>query len=187
MSRIHLRPGVRIATVGAIIAIVFAGCSSSSAEKSEAPRGDQVLPVTANPIVNASVNPGLVIDSVLVENNEDPDTGKSVSDHLEVALTNSGSEPLRGFEVYSTFSDRKTKDTESYYTKLPASFTIAPGASRVAHFDDTGATDHFPVNSFGMYSTSRNALDVTVTVSAVDVAVQTATVKKDKGGAEEND
>lgn len=179
--------GVRLVALGAGIAFVLAGCSSSTDQKSESPRRRQVLPVKANPIVNSSGAPGLEIDSVLVEDNEDPKTGKGVSDHLEVALSNSGSVQLSGFEVFSTFTDRKTKATESYYTTLPGSFTIAPGASRVAHFDDTGATDHFAINAFSLYSTSRNALDVTVTVSAEGVAVQNATVKKDKGGAEEND
>lgn len=179
--------GFRVVALGASIALVLAGCSSSTAEKSESPRRGQVLPVKENPIANTSGAPGLEITSVLVENNEDPKTGKGVSDHLEVALSNSGSARLSGFEVFSTFTDRKTKASESYYTKLPASFTIAPGAGRIAHFDDTGATDHFPVNSFSLYSTSRNALDVTVTVSAEGVAVQNTTVKKDKGGAEEND
>lgn len=179
--------GFRAVALGASIAFVIAGCSSSSGKKSALPRGGQVLPVKTNPIVNAATTPGLVIDSVLVENNEDPKSAKAVSDHLEVAMSNSGSTPLSGFEVFTTFTDRATKATESYYTKLPATFTIAPGASRIAHFDDTGATDHFPVNSFSVYSTSRNALDVVVKVSAEGVAVQEATVKKDKGGAEEND
>ena len=59
--------------------------------------------------------------------------------------------------------------------------------TRIAHFDNTGATDHFPVNKFSLYSTSKNAMDVTVIVSAEGAAVQTATVKKDAGGAENPD
>jgi hypothetical protein len=58
---------------------------------------------------------------------------------------------------------------------------------RVAHFDKTGATDHFPVNQFSLYHTDINALNVTVQVSASGTAVQTATVKKDAGGPEEAD
>ena len=98
-----------------------------------------------------------------------------------------GSTPLSGFEVFYTFTDRTTKMSESYDAKLPGSFTIAPGKKRIAHFDDTGLIDHFPVNKFSLYSTSRNGLDVRVIVSADGAAVQTATIKKDKGGPEQAD
>jgi hypothetical protein len=57
----------------------------------------------------------------------------------------------------------------------------------VAHFDNTGATDHFPVNKYSLYATSVNALDVEVIVSADGAAVQTATIQKDAGGAETPD
>ena len=40
------------------------------------------------------------------------------------------------------------------------------------------------MNKFSLYYTSKAALDVSVTVSATDAAVQTVTVKKDPGGAE---
>ena len=70
---------------------------------------------------------------------------------------------------------------------LPDTFTIAAGATRIAHFDNSGAPDHFGVNDFSLYKTSANALDVTVVVSATDAAPQTATVKKDAGGAETAD
>lgn len=57
----------------------------------------------------------------------------------------------------------------------------------MAHFDNTGATDHFPSNDFSLYKTSVNELDVEVIASAEGTAVQTATVKKDAGGAETPD
>lgn len=148
--------------------------------------GDAVLPVTSNPIQNNSTTKDLKIDSVLVENNVGAD-GKDTDDHLEIAVTNTGTKELSGFEVYYTFTDPKTSDTESYYAKLPADFTIAPGSSRTIHFDNTGAADHFAVNKFSLYYTDTNALDITVEVSAVDAAPQTATVKKDAGGAEQAD
>lgn len=146
----------------------------------------QVLPVSANPITNTSTVRALTIKSVLVENNVDA-AGKDVSDHLEIALTNTGTTELGGFEIYYTFFDSTTNITENYYAKLPTSFTIPSGGSRIAHFDNTGETDHFPVNDFSLYYTSVNALDVTVTVSATDAAIQTTTVKKDAGGAEAAD
>ena len=145
-----------------------------------------VLPVQSDPIKNTSTTPALTIDSVLVENNVDS-SGATVDDHLEIAVTNSGNADLTGFEVYYTFTDPKTTDTESYYTKLPASFTVPPGTSRVIHFDNTGATDHFPVNQYSLYYTDTNALDVTVEVSAADSAPQTFDITKDAGGAEAAD
>jgi hypothetical protein len=145
-----------------------------------------VLPVKVNPIINTASAQTLRIDSVIVENNVDAG-GKAASDHLEVAMTNTGATPLSGFEVFYTFTDPSTAITESYYAKLPDSFSIAPGAQRVAHFDKTGQPDHFAVNEFSLYYTDTNALEVTVTVSANGAAVQSVTVKKDAGGAETAD
>ncbi len=162
------------------------GSTATSATSAPAGQSDQVLPVTDNPITNDATAQTLTIDSVLVENNEDA-SGNAVDDHLEIALTNTGAEPLAGFEVFYTFTDTTTNATESYYAALPDSFTIEPGASRVAHFDNTGAPDHFPTNDYSLYATSTNAQDVTVEVSAQGAAVQTATVPKDAGGPEEAD
>ena len=145
--------------------------------------GGEVLPVTDNPITNTATAQTLTIDSVLVENNVDA-AGKATDDHLEVALTNTGSADLSGFEVFYTFTDPTAGTAESYYVQLPADFTVPAGGSRVAHFDNTGATDHFAVNKFSLYATSINQLDVKVEVSAQGAAVQTATVQKDAGGAE---
>ena len=41
----------------------------------------------------------------------------------------------------------KTQESESSYAKLPAAFEIPANGQRVAHFNNTGATDHFPVTS----------------------------------------
>jgi len=151
-----------------------------------APAGGPVLPVADNPISNTSTVQALKIDSVLVENNVDS-TGKATSDHLEIALTNTGTTELTAFEVYYTFTDPTTNVTENYYAKLPADFTIPAGGQRTAHFDNTSAPDHFPVNEFSLYHTDANALDVTVTVSATDAATQTTTLQKDAGGPETAD
>ena len=159
------------------------GSSTGATSAKDAPR---VLPVKDNPISNTSTAQTLRIDSVLVENNVGP-SGKDASDHLEIAMTNTGQAPLAGVEIFYTFTDPATKATESYYAKLPDSFIIPPGGRRVAHFDKTGAPDHFPVNDFSLYYTDTNALDVTVTASATGAAPQTTNVKKDAGGAETAD
>jgi hypothetical protein len=159
--------------------------TSAGAPGAQAPAsGDAVLPVTSNPITNTATEPTLSIDRVLVENNVDSATGMAADDHLEIAVTNTGTTELTGFEVYYTITDPTTGDTESYYTRLPDTFTVAPEASRTIHFDNSGATDHFPDNPYSLYHTSLDGLDVTVEVSAQGAAPQTATVQKDPGGDE---
>ncbi len=161
--------------------------TTTSSPVPTAPSGDsQVLPVTADPITNNSTVQALKIDSVLVENNVGV-SGKPADDHLEIALTNTGPAELRAFEVFYTFTDPTTNATESYYARLPASFAIPAGGHRIAHFDDTGRPDHFPVSNFSLYYTDANALDGTVIVSASGSAIQTATFHKDAGGAEAAD
>lgn len=183
-----------IAAIGIAGTLLLAACGGSSSTNAKpaatAPEGTTaagtgaVLPVTSNPITNTATADGLHIDNVLVENNVDPTTGKDASDHLEIALSNTSTNTLGGIEIFYTFADPKTGVTENYYTALPADFTIPAGGTRTVHFDDTGATDHFPVNKFSLYYTDTNALDVTVTASAQGVKVQTATITKDEGGAE---
>lgn len=160
---------------------------SASQSPSAAARPTQVLPVTTNPIRNPATLQVLAIKKVLVENNVNPATGKDAPDHLEITLENTGSTALSGFQVFYTFADKTAKLSESYYAELPDTFTVAPGAQRVVHFDSTAAADHFPVNKFSLYHQSRNRLDVTVVVSATGAAVQTASVSKDAGGAENPD
>lgn len=159
----------------------------SSAGGATSAGASQVLPVSANPIKNTSTVQALKIDSVLVENNVDPVTGKTTSDHLEIALSNSGTTPLTGVEIYYTFKEPTTGTTESYFAKLPDSFTVPAGGKRIANFDNTGAPDHFPVNDYSLYYTSKEKMEVTVTVSATNAAVQTTTIKKDAGGPEAAD
>jgi hypothetical protein len=190
-SNIHRSSIRRLGVLLAAAGIALAACGSTpsgSGTPSTAPSGaatggaGQVLPVTTNPISNASTDQRLKIDSVLVENNVDA-AGKVVDDHLEIALRNTGSTTLSNFELFYTYTDPTANTTESYYAALTG-FTVPAGGTRVAHFDNTGAAGHFPVNKYSLYYTSANALDVTVVVSAEGAAVQTATVKKDAGGAE---
>lgn len=143
-----------------------------------------MLPVTKNPITNTATEKTLTIEKVLVENNVDPTTGKAADDHLEIAVTNTGTTPLNAFEVFYTITDKATGDTESYYTKLPKSFELTGNSSRSIHFDGSNAPDHFPDNRYSLYHTSLNGLDVTVEVSAQGAAPQTFTAQKDPGGDE---
>ncbi len=184
--RAALLTAALLAGGGALTACGGKSTATPTTQAATAPSGGPVLPVADNPITNSSTVPALTIDSVLVENNVDS-AGKAVSDHLEIALTNTSSSELSGFEIFYTFTDPATSVTENYYLRLPADFTIPAGGQRIAHFDNTGAPDHFPVNDFSLYYTDTNALDVAVTVSATDSAVQTTTLQKDAGGTEAAD
>lgn len=195
MNRTRNRRRTVLAAAAIAAAGVLGACSGGSNNPTgttanaaaQTPATGQVLPVSSNPITNNATADGLSIKSVLVENNVNPATGKDAPDHLEIALTNSGSVALGGVEVYYTFKDPKTGASESYYLKLPDTFTIPAGGTKIAHFDNSGAPDHFPVNKFSLYHTDTNPLTVTVTVSATGAKVQTATVNKDAGGAETAD
>ncbi len=185
-------------TAIALTVAVASGCgggASSSASSTSAPTTgtqasttpaagtDQVLPVPDNPISNSSTGAGLTITKVLVENNVSPDIGKAVDDHLEIALENTSAKPLDHIEVYYKITDKAKAASEGYYTKLDG-VTIQPGATRVVHFDNTGATDHYPVNKYSLYYTDMNALVVDVMASSPSVKTATFTVTKDAGGAE---
>ena len=191
--RLTARRALAVGTAAIALAVLPACSGSTTAANDATSSGgpasagsSAVLPVDTSPITNDSTTQALTIDQVLVENNED-DKGNAVDDHLEIALTNTGANELGGFEIYYTINDPTTGDTENYYTKLPADFTIAPGAQRIAHFDNTGQPDHFAVNQYSLYYTDTNALDVTVEVSARGSAIATSTVQKDAGGEEEAD
>jgi hypothetical protein len=181
-------------TAVALTALVIAGCgggtsgSSTSSGKTpaagaSAPGSKNVLPIAKDPIKNTSTTPGLTITKALVENNTSPATGKVVDDHLEVVLKNTSAKPLDNLELYYKITDPAKGASEGYYAKL-SGFSIQPGASRVAHFDNSGTTDHYPVNKYSLYYTDKNALVVDITASSPNVKPATFTVKKDSGGAE---
>lgn len=192
----HRRIRAAVAATALAGTLTLAACSSggdasttttaaSGQQSSGADTGgsEKVLPVSTNPIDNNATADTLHIDSVLVENNEDAN-GKAVDDHLEIAVSNTGSTDLSGFEVYYTITDPTAGSSESYYTALPPDFSVPAGGTRTIHFDNTGATDHFAENPYSLYHSSMNELDVEVEVSAQGAAPQTATVKKDAGGEE---
>lgn len=191
ITRQTVRRVLPLATIGVVAVALASGCggggssasSGGPASTASSAASGRVLPVPKNPISNTSQAPGLTITKALVENNVSPQTGKGVSDHLEIALKNTSTKPLDQIGVYYKITDPTKKVSEGYYAKLDG-FTIEPGATRVAHFDETGAKDHFPVNKYSLYYTDKNALVVDVTASSPSVKPATFTVKKDSGGAE---
>jgi len=191
IKRQTVRRALPLATIGVVAVALASGCggggpsasSGGPASTNSSSASGRVLPVPKNPISNTSQAPGLTITKALVENNVSPETGKGVSDHLEIALENTSAKPLDQIGVYFKITDPTKKVSEGYYTKLDG-FTIEPGTTRVAHFDQTGAQDHFPVNKYSLYYTDKNALVVDVMASSPSVKPATFTVKKDSGGAE---
>jgi hypothetical protein len=178
-------------TVAAIVAALalgaLAGCGGGEEESAESAsagrKGERILPVDKNPISNSATAPGLTITKALVENNVSAETGEDVPDHLEVALKNSTGKPVKDVEVFYEIIDKTKNVSEGYYTKLNG-FVIPPGGTRVAHFDNTGQRDHFPVNEFSLYYTDQNELFVDVMVSAPNLKPATFTVRKDAASAE---
>lgn len=191
IKRQTVRRVLPLATIGVVAVALASGCggagsstsSGGPAATTSSPASGRVLPVPKNPISNTSQALGLTITKALVENNVSPETGKGVSDHLEIALKNTSAKPLDQIGVYYKITDPTKKVSEGYYSKLDG-FTIEPGTTRVAHFDQTGAKDHFPVNKYSLYYTDKNALVVDVMASSPSVKPATFTVKKDSGGAE---
>ena len=195
-SRNAIGTALALTAIGLAVAVA-SGCggggssaSSTPAPTTTAPTATipsggigQVLPVAKSPISNSSTAAGLTITKVLVENNVAPDTGKAVGDHLEIALENTSAKPLDQIAIYYTITDKAKARSEGYYSKLDG-FTIQPGTTRVVHFDNTGVTDHYPVDKYSLYYTDKNALVLDVTASSPTVKVATLTVRKGAGGAE---
>jgi hypothetical protein len=142
-----------------------------------------VLPVSTNPIVNASTTPGLSIVSAMAENNVDPATKKPIADRLQVTVKNSSSSSLSGFEVFYTMTDTTTKKSESYYVPLTG-VTVAAGASATVFFDNQAGPNHFGENKFSLYRNSTNQVDFAIEVSAKGIAVAKGTAVKGKGTGE---
>jgi hypothetical protein len=148
---------------------------------------DDKDPVFAeNPIINNSTNEGLIITSLLVENNVDPVTNKAVNDHLEIELKNTSGKELKGFEVYYTIADNDTNKIESYYVNLP-DFILKNGETKSINFDNKSGDGHFGVNVNSIYFTSTNAKEFEVIISTKGYKPISGKVSKDPGGEEKAD
>jgi hypothetical protein len=178
---------VAVAVLIGIIVVGQGGNRPAAAPNSAASPGtggaSAVLPVSTNPIVNASTTPGLSIVSAMAENNVDPATNKPIADRLQVTVKNSSANALSGFEVFYTMTDATTKKSESYYFPLTG-LTVAAGASVTVFFDNQAGPNHFGENKFSLYRSSTNQVDFTIEVSAKGVAVAKGTAVKGKGTGE---
>lgn len=150
-------------------------------------------PVEAgNPIAQTGKSGGPMIESAKVEDNFDPVSKKSVSDHLEISVKNPGATSLQGLQVYFTVKDSTSGKTESYFRNF-AGFKLAAGKVSVLHIDATGtpnsaaSTDHFRANPNALLYTSQNAKTLTIQVASMGYAPSNLSIKKDAGGAEKAD
>jgi hypothetical protein len=174
---------LRSALIAAAL-LVLAGCSGSSG--GGAAPAPTVLPVASNPIANDSTEPGLEVTYAAAEDNEDPDTGKPISDRLELTLKNTTDKELGSLEVYYEMTDKETGDTEAYYQDL-GELVIPAGSETTVYFDNEAGAGHYPVNTFSLYRSSANQVDFDVQVSAAGVQVAHATASKEAGTGEEVD
>lgn len=142
-----------------------------------------VLPVSTNPIVNASTAPGLTVVSAMAENNVDPSTKQPIADRLQVQLKNTSASTLSGFEIYYTMTDATTKKSESYYQALTG-LSLAASAETTVYFDNQTTPGHYPENKFSIYRSSKNQVDFAIEVSATGVAVANGTAVKGAGTGE---
>ncbi|WP_407343334.1 hypothetical protein [Pengzhenrongella phosphoraccumulans] len=181
--------------IAAILAtIALTGCQSaaSTTTAGSAPTGQTtttsgpVLPVNTNPITNTATAPTLEITYAALEDNVDPATNKAIKDRLEVTLKNTGTTALTGFEIYYEMTDVTTGATEAYYSTLDG-LSVAPGAESTIYFDNETGPGHYPENTFSLYRSSANEVDMTIQVSAPGSKIATATAKKGSATGEKAD
>lgn len=141
-------------------------------------------PVNVDTQFLPSIGPqGFAIKEILVENNYDLEAKKDAPDHLEIILENLNGSDISNFTVYYMITDLKTKQKESYIKSLPG-FTLTGYGTKSIHIDSGQKPEHFRANPSSIYYISTDALEFTVTVSSQRYQTQTASIKKDAGGAE---
>lgn len=121
-----------------------------------------------------------------VEDNFDPVTKKSATDHLELEVKNTSGADLSEIIVYYSVKDDGTNKVESYYKPL-ADLAIKMGETVSIHFDDMDLAGHFRDNPNSSYHKSENAKLFTVQMRAAGYAPVQIEIHKDKGGAEKAD
>ena len=143
-------------------------------------------PVNAdNPIAQSGKPNGLTF-TAKVEDNFDPVTKKSVSDHLELEVKNTAGEDLKSLKLFYTIKDSGTGKSEAYYKPL-GGLVIKKGETVAVDIDESGKPGHFRENPNSIYRTSQNAKLFTIQLAAEGYAPVQIELKKDKGGAEQAD
>lgn len=143
----------------------------------------QVLPVSANPIQNASTQAGLAITAAAVEDNADPVTKQAISDRLQITLHNTSTQAMSNMEIYYQMKDITTGQTEAYHQVLTG-LQLSPNESKTIYFDNETGAGHYPENKYSLYRSSKNEVDFTIQVSAPGFKPATGTAKKSVGTGE---
>jgi len=142
--------------------------------------------IAANSLATDGANAKFKIKELLVENNFDYAKNKDANDHLELLVVNQSGQSLDHFSMFYQITDKDSGKVESYMLPL-SGFSIPANSESRIHVDDSGNDGHFRENPNGMYRTSDAAKTFDVTLKADGFAPVTATVNKDKGGAETAD
>ena len=90
-----------------------------------------------------------------VEDNFDPVTKNSVSDHLEIEVKNTSDGELNGLVMFYSLKDDGTNKVESYHIPLTG-LAIKKDETVAINFDDTGLAGHFRDNPNSAYHKSEN-------------------------------
>lgn len=139
-----------------------------------------------DPIAKSGKPAPFTIKKALVENNYDYLHNKVAPDHLELLVANKGGTALSGFSIYYTIKDNANGQTEGYFKSLEGFSVPANGQAHI-HIDQSGASGHFRGNPNSIYKTNADAKTVTFELKLKGYAPVTASVHKDKGGAETAD
>ncbi|MBI1418895.1 MAG: hypothetical protein GC146_16885 [Limimaricola sp.] len=140
----------------------------------------------ANPIDMTGAPAPFVIKEALVENNYDYAANKTAPDHLELLVVNKGTSPLTGMSIYYTITDGQSGKVEGTFRKLDG-FSVPAGGEARIHFDAGTMPGHFRANPNSIYVTSTASKTFSIVLKAPGFAPVTATINKDKGGAETAD
>ena len=143
-------------------------------------------PLNSTKVLATDGKPSGFTFSGKVEDNFDPATKKSVSDHLELEVINTSGGDLADFVMSYSLKDDGTNKVESYYVPLTG-LAIKKGETTSINFDDTGLASHFRDNPNSAYHKSENGKVFTVQLRAKGFAPVQIEFKKDKGGAEKAD
>ena len=140
-------------------------------------------PTFADNFVPSVWSSGLVIKEVLVENNVDPLTKKTASDHLEISIINTTSTNISDMTAYYQITDLSGTTIQSFIVPLTG-VILAPNTPKSIHIDIQEWENHFRADPNNLYYLSKNPLKVEVTLSAKWYKAATLGINKDAWWAE---
>lgn len=125
----------------------------------------------------------LKIKEILVENNIDPITKKTASDHLEIVLNNTSSKEIKDLNAYYKISDLSWSTVQSFIVPL-TNFVLKSNSTENIHIDLKDWINHFKADPNNLYYLSKNPLKVEVTISSTWYKATSLSINKDAWWAE---